>query len=123
MDKSRFTALNARLLARYGGEVVLSRQMEGEPPANEWDPPNPPVIVSETVKFISTASNTDLVAAGMITDNDLTGMMMPPIGPLGEPEPGDTIDDGVTVYTVMSAAPVDSDPGSVIHYAITATTA
>ena len=123
MDKARFSSMSTRLLARYGGDVVLSRAMPGAPPAEPWMPPNSPVIVTETVKFVSTAVDTSLVAANMVLADDLVGMMQPPIGPLGEPMPGDMVRIDSTLYTLLSVAPVDSEPGSVIHFAIHGRTA
>ncbi|MGB7411969.1 MAG: hypothetical protein WA910_12555 [Sphingopyxis granuli] len=115
-----FHDLNARLLARYGGTVVLSRNFPGEPPVNEWDPPNPPVTVSETLGFIVTKAAVDLLAADMVLSSDLVGIMATPAGQLGKPKITDTVTAGGKEYTVLDVQPVDADPAGVIHYAIQA---
>ncbi|MCL6251116.1 hypothetical protein M3P36_08685 [Altererythrobacter sp. KTW20L] len=116
-----FTAVNARLLAKYGGDVVLSRFMPGAPPVNEWDPPNPPVEISETLRFIATAAETELVAASMVQVDDLLGVLAAPVTEeLNPPLPADTISVGSESYTILSASAVHSRPGGALHFAVQA---
>lgn len=116
-----FGAVNARLLARYGGDVVLSRLVPGEPPVNEWDPPNPPVTISETLRFIATAAETELVAASMVQADDLLGVLaVPETAELNPPLPADELTVGGESYTILSASPVHSRPGEAVHHQIQA---
>ena len=85
-----FTALNARLLAKYGGDVVISRVTEGPEPENPWDPPSEPVTISETLRFIATGADTELVAATVMLADDLVGVLAVP-ETLDEPKVLDTL--------------------------------
>lgn len=117
----RFHALNDRLLTRYGGNVTLSRVVPGTPSPNPKDPPPEPVLVSEVLRFIATAADTELLAAGKIQAGDLTGIMAVPATPaLNPPKLLDVIEAGGSFYTLLAVSPVHSDPGGVIHYAIQA---
>ena len=116
-----FGGLNARLLAKYGGDVVLSRLTEGPPPENPWDPPSPPVLISETLRLIATAAEAELVAASMVHADDLLGVLaVPETAELNPPLPADTITVGGESYTILSASPVHSRPGEAIHFTVQA---
>ena len=116
-----FIAVNARLLAKYGSDIVLSRTVPGAPPVNEWDPPNPPVTISETLRFVATGAKTELVAAAMMQADDLVGVLaVPETAELNPPEPTDLLTVDGEPYTIMTAAPVHSRAGEAIHYAVQA---
>lgn len=116
-----FNAANDRLLAKYGGDVVLSRFVPGPPPENEWDPPSEPIEVSETLRFIATGAATELVAAAMMQADDLVGVLaVPETAELNPPLPADTVTVDGEVLTILTVAPVHSRPGEAIHYQIQA---
>lgn len=119
----RFTALNARLLASYGGDVTLTRLTAGPPPAQPWDPPSDPVLVSEALPFIATDVASELLASGVVLVDDLYGVLAVPSAELAEPQVGDTVTASGTAYTVLTAKPVHSAAGQAIHYALHARTA
>lgn len=119
MDFSRFTSMNTRLLARYGGNVTLSRWTPGEPDPDPRAPPPEPVLTSETLLFIATDAASELLAAGKIQAGDLVGVMaVPATAALNPPKLMDLIAAGGVTYTILGVSPVHSDPGDVIHYAI-----
>ncbi|CAM5476231.1 hypothetical protein FALB51S_03345 [Frigidibacter albus] len=117
MSFTRFDRLSSRLLARFGGDVTLSRSVPGVPnPAAPWLPVTP-TITTEIVRFIAQAAAVEWVNAGLIQAGDLTGVMAAPLV-ITDPQPGDTITAAGRTYTIMRAEPVDSDPGGVIHFAV-----
>jgi len=109
--------MNARLLARYGGNVTLSRITPGVPdPEAPWNPVEP-TITTESIRFIATEAGAEWVSQGVILAGDLVGVMAVPVT-LNPTVPGDTITAGGGTYTILRAEPVHSDPGGVIHFAV-----
>jgi hypothetical protein len=111
-----FHQFSARILDTHGSDVVLSRTVTGT-----YDPATgtiPTTTVTETLKFIATAADSDLLAANLIHASDLTGMLQPPGEVLGAPHSTDTISAGGLTYTVLDVRPVQRIVGDVVHYVV-----
>lgn len=117
MAIQRFQNVNDRLMSRYGGTVKLSRYTPGVPDPNAPWIPVAPIETSEDLAFIATAAGAEWVSQGVVLVGDLVGMLAVPVT-LNPPLPGDTITAGGKGYILLRAEPVDSDPGSAVHYAI-----
>ena len=113
-----FRDFSDRILERHGGDVVLTRSVVGG-----YDPSTGTASVTtttETLKFISTAAETDLLAATLIRADDLVGVLQPPGEALGRPIPTDTITAGGLIYTVLSVKAVQRVAGDAVHYVVQA---
>lgn len=111
----RHLASSTRLLARYGGTVTLSRTVTtgGSPSTGGGTT----TTTNYSVQFLKTEAEERFVAAGLIRETDLTGIMGP--HPDVIPQPGDKIAVGGKSYNLLLAAPVRADPtGPVIHFAL-----
>lgn len=114
-----FHRFSSRILEQHGGDVVLSRTVAGG-----YDPATGTVTESttttETLKFLATAAETDLIAATLIRADDLHGVLQPPGDALDRPQPNDTITAGGLTYTVLVVRSVQREVGDVVHYVVQA---
>ncbi len=113
-----FHAFSARILDKHGSDVVLSRTVVGG-----YDPATgttTSTTLSETLKFIATAAETDLIAASLIHADDLVGVLQPPGEALDRPQPNDTIAAGGLTYTILSVRPVQRVIGDAVHFVVQA---
>lgn len=116
MTLNRTKSAADRILARYGGQAVLSRTTTtGGGPAD----PTGGTVTTEThnVQFIEVAAKAEFLSAGLILSTDLTGIMQPSEGITAKP--GDVLTLNGKSHFILNAAPVRPAPGGpVIHISI-----
>ena len=111
----RHQKMTARLMARYGGAAVLTRETPGED-GTPWEP-GLPDVTAYSVQIIETGVELDLQEGSLIHAGDLVAVMQPH----AEVTPAqlDRLTIGGTTYALLSVRPVRADPeGPVIHYVL-----